>query len=170
MNKADHLIEFEKSPYKRKLFKIVPFLVIFILSTYLVLLFPLFKNILLQKQRIIFPRSYFHSLLIIYPVVGLYGYFKIKKYGWFIISHYTISSFFITSIIVFKMEYYNDGKEFQYLYLMLIFSSVCSLIGSIFLFRKEFCDLFDLKRKDIMLFALLFILFDVLHAIILSQY
>ena len=165
MNNSDVLIEFEKPGNKPKVFKFIIFLLTLIVCSYIYIIYPTLKYFYIKEKNFWEWRTYFYSLIFLYPIVGLQGYLLVKKYGWFILTHYTLTS----TIIIFIAGIFSlfDG-HISFLKLLASLAFIfTNATGVLLLFRRSLLQFFNITKDNILLFILLTIVFTIVHITIL---
>ena len=165
MDNSDVLIEFEKLADKPKAFKFIVFLVSLIVCSFIYITYPTLKYFYTSPKDFWQGRTYFYFLIFLYPIIGLQGYMILKKYGWFILSHYTLTS----TIIIFIAGIVSlfEGHT-SFLKLLMILAFIFTNAISIFLLlRRSILQFFHITKDNILLFILLTIIFTIAHITIL---
>ena len=145
MKRPDYLSEFGRHPERPGFFKVVSIQVLLTVSVYVILVYPTIRYNLFEKYRFELWPLYFYSLLLVYPLIGNYGYWNHKMYGWFILSHYSLSS---AAIIVFISVF--DGISFQTTDGVLFYVKFCSFV---FVFCLNIFCLVSFLTKDTPVFS-----------------
>ncbi len=100
------------------------------------------------------------SVVTIYPIIGCYGFYHRKKYGWVICSHYTLSAtIIILAIFIWGQTFSNlNSREILKIFFEALIGCA-SLYSVVNLFRRKYLELFFIDRSYIFLAFMLTILF-----------
>jgi hypothetical protein len=165
MINPDVLTEFEIPADKPKVFRFIILLVTIIICSYIRIIYPTLKYFYIEEKDFWQWRTYFYFLIFLYPIVGLQGYMLSKKYGWFVLSHYALTSTII--ILMAGISSLFDGHtSFLKSVLILAFSFI-NTICILLLLRRRILQLFNITKDNILLFILLTVIFTIVHITIL---
>ncbi len=110
-------------------------------------------------------------IIIIYPLIGLYGFTKLHRYGWYISIHYLFTSVFFWLIIIFESFYKVENKVQLFSIPRVAYSILVVILGLIFIIytlRDRYLAIYDLTRSAIFLVILLSLFSPVIFAIIMA--
>ncbi|MEO6669459.1 MAG: hypothetical protein ABIN36_08285 [Ferruginibacter sp.] len=161
MKQNDSLNEFSEVPSIPKGFWQVWGLVIFQVSIYIFLLFPSLKYALQEETHFNPTQIFLLSFIIGYPLVGSLGFFLVRKFGWVIVSHYSLSTVIITAILMFsEINYKAASGDLIYSNIFAtIFLLLAGLLNILKLFSNKYLTIFGLNKSHIFLNVLLSIFF-----------
>jgi hypothetical protein len=164
MKVPDILIEFEKPDKIPREFKFVIISIPLIVGFYFFLLYPGLKRIYIEEKNFWNWRTYLYCLILLYPFIGLQGYMLSRKYGWFILSHYLLTSTIIISIA--GLYSLSEG-DITFKKLLVAFGIIFLNAVSLFIiFKKSILQIFNITKDNKLLFILIIIVFTIINAVI----